>query len=333
MNKQPTVAISGATGVIGSEIVSIINDMQLPLGEVRLLGSKNSVGEVYDVLDDEVKVNLLESESFEGVDVAIFALPADVVEKYAKKALSAGCVVIDTSTFFRMNDESLLVVPAVNLEEISKETKMIACPNACVVQLAPLLQVVDKLASIKRVVVTSLQPVASAGKVALDELWNQTMAIFRQAEVETEAFQHQIAFNCIPQIGVFSDNGYTKEELSIAAELKRVLKKKDLQISLTAVRIPIFHGSSLVVNIETERALEVSNLNDQLTNVIDLEVMQAYEEYPMPLSVATNAENIIGRIRKTSDNVLDLWISADGIRAGVACGVARILQRIVECHQ
>jgi len=330
MNKQPTVAIVGGTGVIGSEIVSMINELKLPLGKVSLFASENSVGELYDVLDGEVRVEALDSTDFKGIDIAVFAIPLMLVEKYVSKALKAGCVVVDTSAFYRLKPEASLIVPAVNLCDITKETKLIACPNTCVMQLAPLFQTVKKLVGVKRAVVTSLQPVASAGKIALDELWDQTLSIFRQSEIKSEAFQHQIAFNCIPQIGVFLENGYTTEEMAIQSELRRVLKADELELAVTAVRMPVFHGSSLVVNIETEEDLEIITLHKNLTEIIDLEVVEAQDEYPMPLSVVTNMENVVARIRKPAARLLDCWIAADGIRACIACGVARILEQVIK---
>ena len=331
MNKEPIVAIAGATGVIGSEVVSVINDLKLNLGEVRLLASERSVGELYNVLGDEVEVKLLAETDFKGVDIVVLALPETLTQQYTKKALDAGCVVIDTSAHYRMSSEASLIIPSVNIESITKDTKLLACANTCVTQLAPIFKAIMELGGIKRSVVTALQPVASAGKIALDELWDQTMSIFRQAEIESEAFPHQIAFNCFPQIGVMLEDGYSKEERTISEETCHVLNNK-FDISVTAVRLPVFHGSSLVLNIETEKDVKVADFYDQIKNIEGIDVIQAYDDYPMPLSVATSSDIVIGRVRQAKSNVLDMWVCADGIRACVAYSVVKMIQQVLKVN-
>ena len=261
MDNQLNIAIVGSTGVIGSEILSVINDKQLSLGDVRLLASENSEGEVYDVLGDEVKVETLEEdEDFSDDNIVIFAVKADLAEQYIPKALETGAKVIDVSSFYRLKPESFLAARGFNVDQINKDTKLVSSPNVVTLQLVPFLKTVSDSYGIKRVSVTVLQSVATAGKAALDELWDQTMAVFRQSEIVCESFQHQIAFNCFPQIGVFMKNGYTSEEISIADEVRRLLEMPKLPVSVTAVRIPIFHGSSLSVNVETEKGLSSSIL-------------------------------------------------------------------------
>lgn len=331
MKKEPTVAIVGATGVVGNELIAVINDMKVAFGELKLFASERSKGEVYGVLDEEVVVETVDEGSFQGVDAAVFAVNQSLAAEFVPHALKAGAAVIDTSAAFRNDPHALLVAAGINDDTITAQTRLIAAPAASVVQLAPLLREIDRAAGLKRVVVTVLQSVSAAGKPALDELWDQTLAVFRQSEVVTEVFQHQIAFNCIPQVDLLLESGDTKEEQRIVAETRRLLGLPELALTVTAVRVPIFHCHSMSINVETERPLAPEELTGRLTGLPGINVADV--DGAMPLTVVGSSENCIGRVRRDASvaNGLAMWSVADNIRTGVAVNAARILQRLLEC--
>ena len=218
ISKTPVIAIVGATGLVGSEMRTILEQRKVPCAELRLFASKDSAGEFYKFNDQEVEVELLTEDVFEGVDIALFGTSAELSAKYVPLAAKAGAVAIDNSSFFRMDPAVPLIVPEVNLSAIKAEDMIIANPNCSTIQLVAVLNTIQRIAGLKHVIVSTYQSVSGAGKAALDELWGQTLAVFNQQELPQEAFQHQIAFNCIPQIDVLLDNGFTKEEFKIIHE-------------------------------------------------------------------------------------------------------------------
>jgi aspartate-semialdehyde dehydrogenase len=331
MRREPVFAIAGATGLVGNEMLAVLEQLNLPYSEVRLFASAQSIGEIYKFRDQELAVDELNESSFEGVDIALFATSAALSEKFVPLAAAAGAVAIDNSSHFRMKEGIPLVVPEVNAHLITNDTKIIANPNCSTIQLVPVLDLIHKAAGLKRVVVSTYQAVSGAGKDALDELWAQTLAIFNQKEIPLEAFQHQIAFNCIPQIDVILDNGYTKEEFKIINESKKILGLPGLKITATAVRVPVFHSHAESVNVETENELQPKALIDILRDAKGIEVYENYSEYPMQLKAAATDEIHVGRIRKDESvaNGLDMWIVADNVRKGAALNAVQIAEYII----
>jgi aspartate-semialdehyde dehydrogenase len=332
MRDEPIIAIGGATGVVGNEMISILNEKRFPCSEVRLLASERSVGEIYNVCGEEVAVEVLDEEAFNDVDIALFSMGAALSEKFAPAAVEAGAYVVDNSSQWRMHDNVPLVVPEVNPESISNDAKIIANPNCSTIQLAPVLKVIHEAAGLKRVVVSTYQATSGAGKLALDELWDQTRAVYSQEEIEIEAFPHQIAFNCIPHIDVFLENGYTKEEYKIINESRKILGLKDLRISCTAVRVPVFHCHAESVNVETEEPLDPEQLNQLLDEASGITVFHSYSDYPMQFSVAGTDDIYVGRVRRdvSIPHGLDLWIVADNIRKGAALNAIQIAELLLE---
>lgn len=330
MRKDPILAIVGATGLVGSEMLNIINDRKLPLGGVRLFASQDSAGEVYSALGEEVVVEVLDEDSFVGVDLALFATSAELSAKYAPIAAEAGAVVVDNSSFFRMQDGVPLVVPEVNFDAIKPSDKIIANPNCSTIQLMPVLNAIHKAAGIERVVVSTYQSVSGAGKAALDELWGQTIAVCNQAKIETECFQHQIAFNLIPQIDVILEDGYTKEEYKIINESRKILGIPDLRITATAVRVPVFHSHSESVNVETKGELSPEKLREILGKMPEISLYE--EDYPMPLGVAGDDAIHVGRIRRDRSvtHGLDFWVVADNVRKGAALNAVQIIEKLID---
>ncbi|MCO6432341.1 MAG: aspartate-semialdehyde dehydrogenase [Deltaproteobacteria bacterium] len=332
MRKQPVIAIAGATGLVGNEMLAVLEQLDVPCQELRLFASDQSAGEVYSFRDHEVSVEVLSESSFEGVDIALFATSASLSEKFVPLAAQAGAVAIDNSSHFRMKPEVPLVVPEVNADILSAEDKIIANPNCSTIQLVPVLNVIHRHAGLRRVVVSTYQSVSGAGKSALDELWAQTLAIFNQKDVPIEAFQHQIAFNCIPQIDVILDNGYTKEEFKIINESRKILRLPELKITATAVRVPVFHSHAESVNVETERELTPGQLAELLASEQGIEVYPNFLEYPMQLKVASTDNIHVGRIRKDDsvDHGLDMWVVADNVRKGAALNAVQIAQYLLQ---
>jgi|694.fasta_scaffold07280_9 aspartate-semialdehyde dehydrogenase len=331
VKKNPVIAIAGATGLVGSEMLNVLEQRKVPCSELKLLASKDSVGEVYKFNEQEVEVEALSAESFDGVDIALFATSAELSSIYVPAAVSAGAVCIDNSSYFRMKPEVPLVVPEVNFDAIKDGDMIIANPNCSTIQLVPVLDVIHKIAGLRHVVVSTYQSVSGAGKAALDELWGQTLAVFNQQEVPQEAFQHQIAFNCIPQIDVFLDNGFTKEEFKIINESRKILGIADLRITATAVRVPVFFSHAESVFVETEKPFDLSDIIKRLSKAPGIAVRAAHDEYPMQLEAASTDEIHVGRLRRDEsvENGLSMWVVADNVRKGAALNAVQIAERLI----
>ncbi|MCL4151435.1 UNVERIFIED_CONTAM: hypothetical protein GTU68_036061 [Idotea baltica] len=332
MTSKAVVAIAGATGVVGSEIISILEARKFPIKELRIYASKDSLGEVYKFNDEEVVVQVLDKSSFEGVDIALFATSASLSEKFVPFAVNSGAFVIDNSSFFRMQDGIPLVVPEVNSDILTKNDKIIANPNCSTIQLIPILNTLQNKLALKRVVVSTYQSVSGAGKTAIDELWNQTKSIFTQQELKTEAFAHQIAFNCIPQIDVILDNGYTKEEYKIINESRKILNLPKLKITATAVRVPVFNSHAESVNIELKSESSVDEINKLLSETEGVRVFNNFSEYPMQINSSGKDDIFVGRVRKdeSAKNTFDLWIVADNLRKGAALNAVQIAEVLIK---
>jgi aspartate-semialdehyde dehydrogenase len=329
--KDPVIAIAGATGLVGSEMLVIAEERRVPCSEIRLLASKDSVGEVYRFKDKEVEVAELTAGSFEGVDYALFGTSAELSSKFVPIAVEAGAVAIDNSSFYRMQDDVPLVVPEVNLHHVTADTKIIANPNCSTIQLVPVLHVIHELAGLKHVVVSTYQSVSGAGKIALDELWSQTIAICNQQELPMEAFQHQIAFNCIPQIDVILEDGFTKEEYKIINESRKILGMSGLRITATAVRVPVFFGHAESVFVETERPVEPDAVVKALSERVGIVVHAALDEYPMQIDIAGQDDIHVGRVRRdpSVEHGLSLWVVADNVRKGAALNAVQIMEKLI----
>ena len=331
ISKNPVIAIAGATGLVGSEMLNVLEQRKVPCAELKLLASKDSAGEVYKFHEQEIEVEVLSTESFEGVDIALFGTSAELSSIHVPAAAQAGAVCIDNSSFFRMSPDVPLVVPEVNFDAVKANDRIIANPNCSTIQLVPVLKVIHELAGLKHVVVSTYQSVSGAGKSALDELWGQTLAIFNQQELPQEAFQHQIAFNCIPQIDVFLDNGFTKEEYKIINESRKILDIPELRITATAVRVPVFYGHAESVFIETDKPFDLKEVLKRLSKASGVAVRAAHDEYPMQFEAAGTDDIHVGRIRRDEsvENGLSMWIVADNVRKGAALNAVQIVERLL----
>lgn len=330
VNSRNVIAIVGATGLVGQEMMTCLESSSVKVDELRLFASKDSVGEVYKFRGDEAVVRELAASSFAGVTHALFATSAALSAEFVPVAVEAGAVAIDNSSHFRMEAGVPLVVPEVNPKAIGS-SRVIANPNCSTIQLVPVLQALHEIGGLKRVVVSSYQSVSGAGKEALDELWSQTLAIFNQRDFTPEAFAHQIAFNCIPQIDVVRDDGYTKEEFKIINESRKILGQPDLKITATAVRVPVLHSHAESVNIEFAREVTVNAAVKALTDRPGIQVYPEWTEYPMQLGTTGTDEIHVGRIRRDEslEFGLNLWIVADNLRKGAALNAVQILELMV----
>ncbi|MBI5560971.1 MAG: aspartate-semialdehyde dehydrogenase [Deltaproteobacteria bacterium] len=336
--KTYNVAIAGATGVVGREFLGILEERRFPVGEIRLLASERSAGEKLSFRGKDRVVGLLGEETFAGVDIGLFSPGAKVSAVYAPVAAKAGCVVIDNTSQFRMDPGVPLIVPEVNPGAIAgyKKKNIIANPNCSTIQLVVALKPIHDHFRIKRVVVSTYQSVSGAGREAMDELSEQVRHIFNMESPGIKVFPHQVAFNCIPHIDVFTDNGYTKEEMKMINETKKIMGDDSIKVTATAVRVPVFVGHCESVNIETEKKITPEEVREVFKNAPGIKVIDKplRSLYPMPLDCAGRDEVFVGRIRRddTVENGINMWIAADNIRKGAALNAVQIAEVLIKEH-
>jgi aspartate-semialdehyde dehydrogenase len=333
--KTYNVAVAGATGMVGGEIIKILGERGFPVGSLTLLASERSAGSKLRFGGKDHVVRLLEEESFKGIDIGLFSPGASVSAVYAPKAARAGCVVVDNTSHFRMDPDVPLVVPEVNPGDIAlyKKKGIIANPNCSTIQMVVALKPIHDMFRIKRVVVSTYQSVSGAGREAMDELSGQVRSIFSMKSPEKKVFNHQIAFNCLPQIDSFLDNGYTKEEMKMAEETKKILGDDSVLVSATAVRVPVFVGHSESVNIETEKKITPDAVRRILKKAPGITVMDdpSKGRYPMPVDTAELDDVFVGRIRAddTAPNAINMWIVSDNLRKGAALNTVQIAEVLI----
>ena len=326
------VAVAGATGNVGREMLNILAERQFPADEVVALASRKSLGTEVSYGDRTLKTKDLDTFDFAGFDIALFAIGSDATKTYAPRAAKAGCVVIDNSSLYRYDPEIPLIVPEVNPEAVAlvKNKNIIANPNCSTAQMVVALKPLHDRATIKRVVVSTYQSVSGAGKEGIDELWDQTKGCYVPGqEVAPSKFQKQIAFNVIPHIDVFLDDGSTKEEWKMVAETKKIVDTK-IKVTATCVRVPVFVGHSEAINIETEEFLDEDEARDILRESPGIMVIDKREAggYATPLDCVGDYATFISRIRQDStiDNGLNLWCVSDNLRKGAALNAVQIAE-------
>ena len=328
------IAIIGATGNVGREMLDILAERGFPADTVVPLASRRSVGTEVSFGDKTLKVKALEDYDFTGTDIALMSAGGDVSKKYSPKIGAAGCVVIDNSSAFRYDPDVPLIVPEVNADAIEGFAKknIIANPNCSTAQLVVALKPLHDHAKIKRIVVATYQSVSGAGKDAMDELFNQTRSVFVNDPIESEKFPKRIAFNVIPHIDVFMDDGSTKEEWKVVAETKKMLDKS-IKVTCTAVRVPVFIGHSEAVNIEFENEISADEARTILREAPGCLVVDKREPggYITPHECAGEDATYISRIREdpTVDNGLNIWVVSDNLRKGAALNTVQIAELLV----
>jgi len=332
MSRKLNVAVVGATGLVGSEALSLLEERSFPVENIRLMASGRSAGDEITFGGRQVKVEALASADFAGIDVVLSAPGASVSLEYVPRAVKSGCVVIDKSSAFRMAPGVPLIVPEVNGPEAFKSDGIIASPNCTTIPLVMVLGPLHRAFGVRRVVVSSYQAVSGAGQKALDEFMGQTVAILNRRPIPLEAFPHQIAFNVIPHIEDFTPEGggYSTEEQKVRDETRKILGLPDLRITATCVRVPVANGHSESVNIEFDRPVTPDLAREVLAGSAGVEVMDVPGEsiYPMPLESSGRDEVLVGRIRTddTVQNGLNLWLSCDNLRKGAALNAVQIAE-------
>jgi aspartate-semialdehyde dehydrogenase len=326
------VAVVGATGNVGREMLGVLAERKFPVSEVHAVASARTAGtEVSFGEDDILKVQDLDKYDFKGVDIALFSPGAKVSAVHAPRAAKAGAVVIDNTSYFRMDKDVPLVVPEVNPQAIAQHTKkgIIANPNCSTIQMVVALKPLHDMATIKRIVVSTYQSVSGAGRAAMDELFAQTRGIYVNDLPKPELFPKQIAFNVIPQIDIFMDDGSTKEEWKMVVETKKILDPT-IAVSATCVRVPVFIGHAEAVNIECERPIDENAARRALQKAEGVVVVdhRTDEGYVTPEEVAGEDAVYVSRIRKDPSvaNGLNLWIVADNLRKGAALNAVQIAE-------
>jgi aspartate-semialdehyde dehydrogenase len=327
------VAVAGATGAVGREMLKVLEQRNFPASEIIPLASSRSAGSAVPYRDDELTVRELTEDSFEGVDLALFSAGGSVSERFAPIAARSGCVVVDNSSAWRMDPEVPLVVPEVNADALDGHQGIIANPNCSTIQMVVVLKPLHDAARIKRIVVSTYQAVSGTGQKAIDELESQVKQLFAMKEITPKVYPYQIAFNCLPQIDVFLANDYTKEEMKMVNETKKIMGDETIRITATTVRVPVFYGHSEAVNIETERKLTAKQARAILSQAPGVKVLDNPSEkiYPMPLFAAGEDDTFVGRIREDESiaNGLNMWIVADNIRKGAALNAVQIGEELI----
>ena len=333
--RKPNIAVLGATGVVGREILKILVEDNVQYNEIKFLASAKSADKTIEFKGEKHTIIEAAPEVFENVNIVLASAGGSTSLKLASEAVKRGAVYIDNSSAFRMEKDVPLVIAGVNDEDLRKHHGIVANPNCSTSQLMLVLKPLHDFAGIKRMIVSTYQAVSGAGLAAINELRENTIAHNEGRDFQCEKFKKPIAYNVIPQIDVFCENGYTKEEMKVTNETKKILHLDEkTPISCTAVRVPVFHGHSEAVTIEFEKEITPEKAREILEKAWGVEVMDDTENYvyPTPRDAARKNPVYVGRIRKNIafDNAIDLWCVADNIRIGAALNTVRIAEKIIE---
>ena len=328
------VAVLGATGAVGHEMLSILSERNFPIQNIYALASKNSAGKEVSYGDEVLKVQDVENFDFENANIALFSAGSEVSKKWAPIAGDKGCVVIDNTSFFRMDSEVPLIVPEVNPEALEgfRNKNIIANPNCSTIQMMVALKPLHDMYTIKRVVVSTYQSVSGAGKLAMDELWDQTRKMFFNENIKPENFTKRIAFNVIPHIDKFIEDGSTKEEKKMVDETKKILDQS-IEVSATCVRVPVFIGHSEAVNIEFESNINIDEVEETLREAPGISLVDDVEneQYITPIECVSDFSVFISRLRidNTVPNGLNMWVVSDNLRKGAALNSVQIAEELI----
>ena len=333
MPANPVVAVCGATGAVGQEMLKVLAQRDFPAKEVIALASAKSAGKKVPFADGELTIREMTPESFEGVDIALSALKNPVAMEYRPHIVGAGAVMIDNSSAFRMTEGVPLVVPEVNADAIATHEGLIANPNCSTIQMVVALKALNDIAHIKRVVVSTYQAASGGGQAAMAELYDQTRGFLDDKPFEPHAFAHQIAFNCIPHIDVFLDDDSTKEEWKMVVETKKIFGDDTIQVAPTCVRVPVLrcHAESINVEFDAPVSVEQAKAAFEAAPTITLMDDPAHNVYPMPGLLQGTDDTYVGRVRKdpTVENGIAFWCVADQIRKGAALNAVQIAERLL----
>lgn len=334
-DKEFNIAVAGATGAVGNQMIACLEERNFPIKSIKFLASSRSAGRKLNFKGDLVAVEELTENSFKGLDIALFSAGGSTSEKYAPLAARDGCVVIDNSSAWRMDPDVPLIVPEVNPQAVAKYTNkgIIANPNCSTIQMVVPLSPIHKKWGIKRIVVSTYQAVSGTGKKAIAELFDQTRAMLNFIDYKVDVYPHRIAFNCLPHIDVFQDNGYTKEEMKMVNETRKILEDDTIGVTATAVRVPVFFSHSESINIETREHTSANEVKALLQQAPGIKVVDdpAKNIYPLPIDAAGRDLILVGRIRddESIPNGINMWVVADNIRKGAATNAVQIAEILV----
>lgn len=334
MSGKLVVAVVGATGAVGREMLKTLHERNFPATEVIPFASERSAGTKVPYGEAELTVRELKEDVFAGIDLAIFSAGGSTSEKFAPHAAAAGCVVVDNSSAWRMDERCPLVVPEVNPDHLNAHHGIIANPNCSTIQMMLVLKPLHDAASIKRVVVSTYQAVSGTGQKAIAELETQVRQMFNMQEPDVNVYPHRIAFNVLPHIDSFGPNDYTKEEMKMVHETVKILGDPRVKVTATCVRVPVFYSHSEALNIETEKKLSPAQARAILAQAPGVQVYDNPQEkmYPMPIDAAGEDLTFVGRIREdeTIDKGLNMWVVSDNIRKGAALNAVQIAETLLE---
>jgi len=333
MPAAPVVAVAGATGAVGVEMLRVLEQRGFPASQVRALASSRSAGKRMPFAGGELVVEEMTAESFAGVDIALFSAGADISRSFREAVTGAGAVMIDNSSAFRMEDGVPLVVPEVNAADATTHSGVIANPNCSTIQMVVALRPLAELAPIRRVIVSTYQAASGAGQAAMDELYEQSGDFLAARSFEPKMFAHRIAFNCIPQIDVFLEDGSTKEEWKMVVETRKIMHLPDLAVSATCVRVPVLRCHSESVNVEFEAPVSVEAARAAFEAAPGITVLDdpADKVYPMPALLEGTDDTYVGRLRRDPGvaNGLAMWVVADQLRKGAALNAVQIAELLL----
>jgi aspartate-semialdehyde dehydrogenase len=334
MNRNPHVAVVGATGAVGIEMIKTLEKRNFPVGKLTLLASARSVGKKLKFRGQEIAVQELTKDSFAGIDIALFSAGGGISKEFAPIAAKAGCVVVDNSSAFRMDDSVPLVIPEINPGDVKLHHGIIANPNCTTAIALMAIYPLHRVFGVKRVFVSSYQAVSGSGAKGIEELERQMKQVVEGKPVTKEVYPHQIAFNVIPQVDVFLPNGYTKEEMKMQNEGRKIMHHDTFRASVTCVRVPVYRAHSVAVTAEFEKPVTAAAARDVLSRAPGLDVVDEPEkkEYPLPLYVAEKYNCQVGRIREdcAMDNGLCFWVAGDQLLKGAALNAVQIAEELVK---
>jgi len=337
MTKKYNVAVVGATGAVGEAMLSILEERKFPIDRIYALASERSAGKTISFNKKKIIIEDLANFDFSKANIGLFSAGASISEQYAPIAAAAGCIVIDNTSQFRYDDDIPLVVPEVNPEAIAahKTRMIIANPNCSTIQMLVALKPIYDAVGIERINVCTYQAVSGSGKEGIEEVVSQTSQLLNGKPITTNVYPKQIAFNVLPQIDVFMENGYTKEEMKMVWETKKIMDDESIQVNPTAVRVPVFYGHSEAIHIETRDKVSVEKVRELLVATKGITVLDERVDGGYPTSVTESSGNddvFVGRIREdiSHDKGIDLWVVADNVRKGAALNSVQIAEELVK---
>lgn len=339
MSKTYDVAVVGATGAVGETMMAVLAERDFPVGNLYPLASERSAGKTVEFKGKEYTIENLADFDFSKVQIGLFSAGGSISAEFAPKAAAAGCVVIDNTSHFRYDDDIPLVVPEVNPDAIGeyKTRGIIANPNCSTIQMLVALKPIHDAVGIERINVATYQAVSGTGKNAIEELAQQTKALLSFEQVEANVYPKQIAFNALPHIDVFQDNGYTKEEMKMVWETQKIFGDKSIQVNPTCVRVPVFYGHSEAVHIETKEKISAEKVKELMAEAEGIVLMDKHEDggYPTAVTDASGKnETFVGRIREDISHPrgIDMWVVADNVRKGAATNSVQIAELLIKNH-